>query len=290
MVITDALAGPRQLGQVGDDDARAATLSAVRRAGAGGARQPAWPRRSPNISYTASNVAAVVEHRPRPSPVPRLEHATVGDERGDVVARRSTAASASDGGRRPGAARTTSGGAASSSVNCPTAVRRRLRRCAPPPSSRPRSSASVRMYVPDEHSTSIVSTPACRSRRRHRTRTTVTGRGARSTSMPSRASSCRRLPSTLTADTIGGTCRMSPSEMLGDDARGRRRRHAATCRTSPSPRPTASSVDVVGAEHDLADVALARVPRGSAAGGSPLPTATTSTPVASGSSVPAWPT
>ena len=42
-------------------------------------------------------------------------------------------------------------------------------------------------------------------------RSTCTGRGARSTSSPSRASSCRRRPPTFTADTIGGSCSMSPT-------------------------------------------------------------------------------
>ena len=39
---------------------------------------------------------------------------------------------------------------------------------------------------------------------------TVTRRGARSTSSPARASSCNRRPPTFTADTIGGTCSISP--------------------------------------------------------------------------------
>ena len=51
-----------------------------------------------------------------------------------------------------------SGDAASSIVNGPTAIRRSRRRWAPPPRRWPRSAASVRTYVPAEHSTSIAST------------------------------------------------------------------------------------------------------------------------------------
>ena len=52
--------------------------------------------------------------------------------------------------------------------------------------------------------TGRVRTPRRRSGRRAR------GRGARSTSSPARASSWRRRPPTFTADTIGGSCSMSP--------------------------------------------------------------------------------
>ena len=40
----------------------------------------------------------------------------------------------------------------------------------------------------------------------------MTARGGRSTSMPARASSCRRFPSILTAETIGGICSMAPTK------------------------------------------------------------------------------
>ena len=89
----------------------------------------------------------------------------------------------------------------------PIAVRRRRRRWATPPNASPRSAASVRMYVPDEHVTSIFTTglPSMRSTMSPTTyRYTVTGRGARSTSPPSRAISCKRRPPICIADTIGG--------------------------------------------------------------------------------------
>ena len=65
---------------------------------------------------------------------------------------------------------------------------------------------------------------------------TVTGPAPRSTSIPSRASSCSRRPSTFMADTIGGTCSMSPVER-------RPRPHRTSARSTPpcrrcrSPRP-----------------------------------------------------
>ena len=63
--------------------------------------------------------------------------------------------------------------------------------------------------MPDEHSTSARTTSGSSVGATVK-RWMVTGRGWRSTSMPSRASSWRRLPSIFTAETIGGTCMMSP--------------------------------------------------------------------------------
>ena len=100
-----------------------------------------------------------VDHRPRPVARRCRQHAPVGDQRRRRRRRPSTVAmprTASIGAQQR---RTRPAGAASSIVNGPTAVRRRLRRWAPPPSRWPRSAASVRTYVPAEHSTSIASTP-----------------------------------------------------------------------------------------------------------------------------------
>ena len=97
---------------------------------------------------------------------------------------------------------TCSGASASCSVKSPMEVRRRLRKCAPPPSSVPKSAASVRTYVPDEQRTSMRTTSgSCVGSTSYEY--TVTGRALRSTTTPSRASSCKRLPSTRSAETIG---------------------------------------------------------------------------------------
>ena len=91
--------------------------------------------------------------------------------------------------------------------------------------------------------------PARPRPRRPRTPSTVTGRASRSTSMPSRASSCSRRPPTFTAETIGGTCRIA-GQPLGRDrrtsasvtpamswvARPRRRRRASRSRRRARPR------------------------------------------------------
>ena len=119
-------------------------------------------------------------------------------------------------------------------------------------------------------------------------RWTVTGRGSRSTSMPSRASSWSRLPPTWTADTIGGTCRMSPVSGTRRRAarasavtrrhvvgrgRPRRARRASSSRRRARSRRCRSCGSTVRKRSR-------RVTR---------PTPSSSTPVASGSSVPEWP-
>ena len=125
--------------------------------------------------------------------------------------------------RRPGAARTSCGGCASARVNEPDAVRRRCRRWAPT-AEQPaevggeRADVGARRAVDlDPQHERIIGRSTSSNRR------TVTGRAARSTSMPSRASSWRRRPPTFTADTIGGTCRMSAGQVLGRQRDARRR-------------------------------------------------------------------
>ena len=80
-----------------------------------------------------------------------------------------------------------------------------------------------------------------------------------------------------------------PGEVFGGDGTGRRRRSPPPCRRSPVTSPAASSVWSRCPARPRRRT-LAGVARRSAAGVWPSPTATTSTPVASGSSVPAWPT
>ena len=145
-------------------------------------------------------------------------------------------------------------GSAWSTVNEPMAVRRRSRRWAPPPSAVPRSAArradvGARGALDLDREAARLAAGSPTSKR-----WTVTGRASRSTSMPSRASSWRRLPSTWIADTIGGTWRMSPVSA------------AAAARTSASvdaghvPRAGDLAGRVErgggGAEHDHARVGL----------------------------------
>ena len=141
-----------------------------------------------------------------------------------------------------------------SSVKLPTAVRRRLVRWAPPPSRRPRSSASERMYVPAEQRTSIRSTdgsavPATSNEY------TVTGRGSRSTSIPSRANSCNRLPSTCNAETIGGICMIAPVRCWAAAARA-----MSTVTDDMSNVPVTCATGVEGrrrrTQHDVGGVCL----------------------------------
>ncbi len=66
-------------------------------------------------------------------------------------------------------------------------------------------------------------------------RSMCTGRGARSTSSPSRASSWRRRPSTLIADTIGGTWSMSPTN--ADAARSTCSRESPASAADRGPHP-----------------------------------------------------
>src|SRR4051794_36158393 len=117
---------------------------------------------------------------------------------------------------------------------------------------------------------------------------TVTGRGCRSTSMPSRASSCSRFPSTCTALTIGGICMIAPVSCSAAIIRAWST-VAVDMSKVPVTTPLASSVDVdvpktISAVYVLPSAVRKRSRRVA------LPTPTSSTPVASGSSVPAWPT
>ena len=143
-----------------------------------------------------------------------------------------------------------------SRVNEPIAVRRRLRRWAPPPRARPEVGGQ-RAHVGARRAVDLgpVAPPARPSSSTSRSGGPSPVAGSRSTSMPSRASSCRRRPSTLTADTIGGTCRMSPVRAAAA-ARHLVERRPRSCRGWRSPRRSASRVVVSVPEHDLADVGL----------------------------------
>src|SRR4051794_24997156 len=105
--------------------------------------------------------------------------------------------------------------------------------------------------------------------------------------MPARASSCRRRPPTCTADTIGGTCRIAPVNVI------------AAARTSSIDTPlmswvavtlpAASSVDVSTPSTTSPVYVFGRSVRNRSKRVT-RPTPTSNTPVASGSSVPEWPT
>ena len=145
--------------------------------------------------------------------------------------------------------------------------------------------------MPDEHSTSTSTSsssalgPATATASN---RATVTGRAASSTVSPARTRSYARRPSTLIADTALGTCWMSPvsgriaarDRVLGD-ARGRGR--------STTTSPSASSVPSHCPSRIVAVYALSVRTRW-CSNRVAAPTPSTSTPVAIGSSVPAWPT
>src|SRR5262245_16244586 len=110
------------------------------------------------------------------------------------------------------------------------------------------------------------------------------GRGARSTSRPSRARSYSRRPCTLRADTIGGTCSETPRNFRAASSTcSRVNGISARSRTAPD----ASSVSVampktMRARYDLPVSCRKRISRVT------RPRPTSSTPGASGSSVPAW--
>ena len=173
------------------------------------------------------------------------------------------------------------GGAASSIVNGPTAVRRRLRRWAPPPSRRPRSAASVRTYVPPEHvDVDAPARPGRRSPRRRSGRPSPAAAPARPRCPrgPARAAGGRR-PGSPTPSAAPARCRRRG---------GRRRRAGRRRRVTPG--------HVVGGDDGAVGVEACRSRRRarprrcsacgrrrrSAAAGSPIPTPTTSTPVALG--------
>ena len=116
----------------------------------------------------------------------------------------------------------------------------------------------MRTYVPLPHSTRNV---ALRVRAGLERLDVERGRRARdgalrSTSSPARASSCRRRPPTFTADTIGGTCSMSPTN--AGSARSTSSLVIGIGRWSTT-SPAASSVLGRDAEHDAAAVGLARL-------------------------------
>ena len=124
------------------------------------------------------------------------------------------------------------------------------------------------------------------SRARRSSASTRTRRGARSIDSPARATSWSLRPPTRTAEYIGGTCAISPTK------RGRTARIAAAVRPAGSPvsttRPSASSVSVAAPNATVASYALSASARycWSFTASS---THTARTPVAAGSSVPAWP-
>ena len=124
--------------------------------------------------------------------------------------------------------------------------------------------------------------------RGRRSASTVTGRAARSTSMPSRASSCSRRPSTSDRrdhrrhllDVTGEVRRRRPG--------GRRRAspRAMSCVATTAPSASSESVSTPSTTspvYRFQPSPTKRIRRVTS------PTPTTSTPVALGSSVPAWP-
>ncbi len=123
---------------------------------------------------------------------------------------------------------------------------------------------------------------------RPRSGATVTGRASRSTSMPSRASSCRRRPPTCRAETIGGTWTIVPVRWSATAAR------TASSVTSPMSWRAVTSPDGVegrrlDAEHDLAGVGLGQVGQEAQQPGHASRRRRAARPVASGSSVPECP-
>ena len=114
----------------------------------------------------------------------------------------------------------------------------------------------------------------------------VTARGLRSTSRPCRARSYSFWPLILMAEYIGGICRMSPVNR-GSAAATSGAVTATGC--SSSTRPETSCVSVTRpsrsvATYSFSPLSAKETPRVA------CPTKTGSTPVAMGSSVPAWPT
>src|SRR5262245_11994029 len=115
----------------------------------------------------------------------------------------------------------------------------------------------------------------------------MTRREGSSTASPARTRAYARLPSTLIADTALGTCSISPT----NDARTRRTSSSVTPTVGrvSTGSPSASSVVVLTPSRMVASYRLSasvRCPRSLVA----RPTPSTSTPVAIGSRVPAWPT
>ena len=174
---------------------------------------------------------------------PGLEHPAVPHQRRQLVVDDHLGAGPAAPRRAAAGARASrSTGTASSTPKGPTASRRSARRWAPPLGAVPRSAASDRMYVPAEQVTSMGNTPGSTASPTTKA-STRTGTGGRSTSTPSRARSCRRRPPARLADTIGGTCAMSPVR-------------AAARRTSPRPTPSMGQVPVTSPEASSVEVAV----------------------------------
>mmetsp|Transcript_44124 Transcript_44124/g.120259 ORF Transcript_44124/g.120259 Transcript_44124/m.120259 type:complete len:255 (+) Transcript_44124:392-1156(+) len=114
-----------------------------------------------------------------------------------------------------------------------------------------------------------------------------TSRASRSTTTPSRASSYSRLPSLWSAENMGGTCLMSPRKSAA--ARSRSAWLTCACGRVSVVSPVESSVSVSTPSTPTPRYRLAPE-RYEVRSRQPLPTPMTSTPVASGSSVPPWPT
>ena len=97
-------------------------------------------------------------------------------------------------------------GCASAIENDPLAVRRKLVICAPPPSAFPRSAPRDLIYVPGPQTTRALHTSGFSVGVRSN-RSILTFLASRSISIPSRASSCNRRPSTFSAeDRSRGRC------------------------------------------------------------------------------------
>ena len=114
-----------------------------------------------------------------------------------------------------------------------------------------------------------------------------TGRALRSISTPSRAYSCNRFPSTLSADTMGGTCKMSPVR-FSRTTRCTSAGVTALMLNVSNTSPESSSVLVREPSTTSATYSLS-APDTNCMSRVARPTATTNTPVASGSRVPACP-
>ena len=114
-----------------------------------------------------------------------------------------------------------------------------------------------------------------------------TGRALRSISTPSRAYSCNRFPSTFSAETMGGTCKMSPVK-FSRTTRCTSAGVTALILKVSSTSPESSSVLVREPKTTSATYSLS-APETNCIKRVARPTATTNTPVASGSRVPACP-
>ena len=207
----------------------------------------ARPRASPWCprwgSYTASSRAGAVDHAPtarrRRRPVVARRAPCRGRRRRRRRRRPRTGGVVTQGlrrGEQRPPARPRSSGRASSSVNEPTAVRRRSRRWRPATEG-VAEVGGQRAHVGARRALDLGPHDAA-GRRWASTVEAVDGdrAGARARPRcprgPARAGACRP---TFTAETIGGTCRMSPVSARGrrlDVGEGRRR----PCRGWPSPR------------------------------------------------------